>query len=146
MTTIVYDHKAKQIACDSRLTRGYIIVSDDDNKFTSNKFGTFALSGRTADCEELANNFDGDISNNCGASGFLVCDGVCYWVYQEGGKARSLRLPCSEASGSGEEFALSALDFGKSAKEAVEYAMTRDNNTGGKVRVFDVEKMEFIEG
>jgi hypothetical protein len=39
---------------------------------------------------------------------------------------------------------LAALDFGKTAKEAVEYAMTRDVYSGGKVHVYDIDKGEFI--
>ncbi len=37
------------------------------------------------------------------------------------------------AIGSGWQFAIAAMDFGKSAKQAIEYAMTRDNGTGGGV-------------
>lgn len=41
--------------------------------------------------------------------------------------------------GSGYQFAIAALDLGKTAKEAVNYAKTRDIYTGGRVRVFDVK-------
>jgi len=51
----------------------------------------------------------------------------------------------NDAMGSGEEFALAALDHGKTAEDAVAYAATRDSGTGGKIRVFDVAKMEFIK-
>ena len=44
--------------------------------------------------------------------------------------------------GSGGTFAYCALDFGKTAKEAVEYAATKDTNTGGKVRVFNLDGEE----
>lgn len=37
------------------------------------------------------------------------------------------------AMGSGREFALAAMDLGKSAEQAVRYAMTRDTGTGGEV-------------
>ncbi|WP_210772140.1 hypothetical protein [Rhodanobacter lindaniclasticus] len=37
------------------------------------------------------------------------------------------------AIGSGWQFAIAAMDFGKTAKQAIEYAMTRDNGTGGGV-------------
>jgi len=40
--------------------------------------------------------------------------------------------------------ALSAVDLGKTAKEAVEHAMARDLFSGGKVHVYDVISAEFI--
>jgi len=40
--------------------------------------------------------------------------------------------------GSGERFATGAMDHGKSASQAVKYAMTRDSNTGGKVLVYNL--------
>jgi len=48
------------------------------------------------------------------------------------------------AQGSGDQWALAALDFGDSAREAVEYAMTKDVYSGGKVHVYDIEKAEFL--
>lgn len=49
----------------------------------------------------------------------------------------SLPTPCrideKIAIGSGTSWALAALDFGKTAAEAVAYAATRDNGTGGGV-------------
>jgi hypothetical protein len=45
----------------------------------------------------------------------------------------------SRADGSGYKFALGAMDHGKSAKDAVKYAMTRDIYTGGKVKVIKVK-------
>lgn len=50
----------------------------------------------------------------------------------------------NQAVGSGGNWALSSLDHGKSAKEAVEYAITKDIYSGGKVHVYDIEKGEFI--
>jgi len=49
-----------------------------------------------------------------------------------------------DAIGSGWEFALSAMDFGKSSHEAVEYAMTRDSCSGGKVHTYDIKLKQFI--
>jgi hypothetical protein len=53
-------------------------------------------------------------------------------------------LTHNDCKGSGEYFALSALDHEKSAREAVEYSMTRDMFTGGEIHVYDIEKGEFI--
>ena len=50
-----------------------------------------------------------------------------------------LKCFCNESFGSGSSFALSAMDFGKSAKDSVKYAMTRDIYTGGKIKVIKVK-------
>ena len=53
-------------------------------------------------------------------------------------------LKFNDYVGSGGYDALRALDFGKSAKEAIEYAATKDCNTGGKVRVFNLDQEEVL--
>ena len=55
------------------------------------------------------------------------------------------RAITSSTAGSGSHLAFGALDMGASAKEAVEMAIKRDSKSGGKVHVFDCEKMEFID-
>jgi ATP-dependent protease HslVU (ClpYQ) peptidase subunit len=57
---------------------------------------------------------------------------------------QKFRLTHDLAMGSGELFALAAMDFGKSAGESVEYAKTRCIYTGGKVHVYDIASKEFI--
>lgn len=44
------------------------------------------------------------------------------------------------AIGSGWQFAAAAMDFGKTAKQAIEYAATRDNGTGGGVDYVRIRK------
>jgi hypothetical protein len=43
------------------------------------------------------------------------------------------------AMGSGRRFALAALDLGKSPREAVAYACTRDVFSGGEITVLTIE-------
>jgi ATP-dependent protease HslVU (ClpYQ) peptidase subunit len=43
------------------------------------------------------------------------------------------------AIGSGQHFAIAAMDLGKSAEEAVAYAMTRDVYSGGEITVLTLE-------
>lgn len=53
-----------------------------------------------------------------------------------------LIVPCSKifhACGSGRDFALAALQLGKTAKESVELAALFDNNTGGPIETMDVK-------
>jgi ATP-dependent protease HslVU (ClpYQ) peptidase subunit len=51
--------------------------------------------------------------------------------YDEHGRAFPEKAPA--AIGSGARFALAAMDFGKTAGEAIEYACTRDIYSGGKI-------------
>jgi 20S proteasome alpha/beta subunit len=46
MTTIVYDHKNKQIACDSRATSGSLIVSDNLKKYIKKDGIIYFLCGK----------------------------------------------------------------------------------------------------
>ena len=55
-------------------------------------------------------------------------DNICEWA----------ELDYNFTLGSGGSFALAAMDFCRSAKDAVKYASTRDVYTGGKIRVVKV--------
>lgn len=58
--------------------------------------------------------------------------------YDEHGRWFLEKSPC--AIGSGQRFALAAMDFGKSAAEAVAYAITRDIFSGGEVTVLHADR------
>lgn len=145
MTTIAFHYKDKQIAVDSRITCAGIISTDNFNKLLKNDIGLWIFCGSTCDYEalcKLGHNEKSELEPNCSAMlirnnkvfGVSVIDGLC--LHSE--------YKYNNAFGSGQDFALSAMDFGKSAKEAVEYAMTRDVYTGGKVQVINVETGEVI--
>lgn len=74
----------------------------------------------------------------------MISNGLVYNIIFDGKRLKELAVEFDIAWGSGEEFALAAMDFGNSAEEAVKYAMTRDTCTGGKVHVYDIEKCKFI--
>ena len=78
------------------------------------------------------------------ASAIFVDNGCAYLATIDDGIFRSCALDFSLSIGSGEDYAISAIDLGKSAKKAVEYAMTRDSCSGGKVHVYDIVKGKFI--
>lgn len=148
MTTIVYDHKAKQVAVDSRLCRSDIICSDEFEKFKIIKGNVWFFCGVFADHNLLVDWFEANekpsLVPDCEA--IVIRDGKAFSYYvAEHGAANILELNFSEVIGSGQKFALSALDFGRSASEAVEYAKTRDCGTGGHVHVFDVATSEKIK-
>lgn len=136
MTTIVY--KDGVIATDTRMSSGNVIVSDDFEKRYESKGCVFFLCGGIHDAHELVAAYPGmKISDSNNSSGFVVDHGDLMWVCSSRGVLTRAPVTCVEAYGSGMEFALAACDHGKSAKEAVEYAMSRDSGTGGRVRCYD---------
>jgi len=144
MTTIVYNHKDKQIAVDSRLVNHGLAKSDSFDKTIENEYGLWIFSGNASDMKDLCvlkHNDEASTIPNCTA--FLISDGKCFEVQvNDSGICEHFEITFNEAKGSGSELALAAMDFGKSAKEAVEYAITRDIYSGGEVRVFDVKERE----
>ena len=54
MTTIIYDHKIKQVAIDSRLTMNNIILSDLHDKTISGDGFVYCFAGEFADFELLS--------------------------------------------------------------------------------------------
>ena len=75
------------------------------------------------------------------ASGYAVADGELWLVGHDDNtgiwKTR-IDLRCADAIGSGSPFALTAMDMGASAYQAVEMAAKRDTSTGGKIRTLRV--------
>lgn len=142
MTTIVYNHKDKQIACDSRTTAGSVIVSDKDIKMQKVNGVKFFLCGSVPDYELLIDMyFTGEPSKVVPEASALVIDnGIAYKIgTSDDGVPWKQPLDHDDSIGSGGQFALSAMDFGCSARGAVKYAATRDIYTGGRIRVYDVK-------
>lgn len=138
MTTIAYHHKDKQVAFESRMAFGDIIHSDSGIKFIKNDVGIWIFSGCTYDNEHLSNLKHKEESEDLDAIAMLISNGKVYGVSVADGCCTHTLYHHSNAFGSGANFALAAMDHGKSAKEAVKYAITRDIYSGGRVRVFNV--------
>jgi len=142
MTTIAYCHKDREIAVDSRATRGNIIDSDNDNKLKIVNGVTFIMTGKACDYQLLIDIYFGvdktELVPDCCC--MVIDDGKFYEfsVESDGSTCRD-ELVSDTAFGSGASFALAAMDFGCNAKDAVKYAKTRDCKTGGRVRVFKVK-------
>lgn len=146
MTTIAYDHKNKKIAYDSRIaTPDGVICSDDAVKVTHENGNHWFICGSVRDHQLLIDSFAGLVMINyeIDAYGFRVDKNGNVDICQldERGNPTICPVDYSYALGSGFEFALAAMDFGKTAVEAVEYTKTRDSNTGGKVYEFDVKNL-----
>lgn len=140
MTTIAYHHQSKTIAWDSRSVSAGVIVSDDHQKMLVRDGVTFWFSGCYADRDKMVDYYFGGRHEfvpdaNC----YALDDGrLFYCGVTDEHEFWKEPINCNHACGSGIKFALSAMDFGKSAKEAVEYAKTRDCFTGGLVHEWAV--------
>lgn len=148
MTVIVYQHATQQIAVDSRVTAGDLIVSDECNKEEFRQGDIWFSMGSVADSKIMLDIFysDGEASRDIDGTGALmVNNGTATLVGVENGKIWHHPVSVNRCLGSGGEFALASLDHGKTAKQAAEYACTRNNGCGGKIRVFDIATAKFIE-
>lgn len=133
MTTLAY--RDGELATDSRVTAGDMIVSDNRKKVHRLKDGSIvAWSGSVQDAERLlrAMRRGATIPKLDEISALhLKTDGSLYeyegavWVKQD---------PGYYATGSGMPYAFAAMDAGASAKEAIRIAIKRDANSGGRVQ------------
>lgn len=148
MTTIVYDHNKRQIACDSRESAHGFLHKDTAEKFYYRGDVIWFISGSKGDADIFIDDFEHnkEAINNISCSGIYVKDKLVYVAAVESGIYKTSLMDYTDGFGSGGWMALSAVDLGKSAKEAVEYAVTRDLYSGGQIRVFDIETNKFLEG
>ena len=140
MTTIAY--KDGVIAYDSRSTRGDFISTDSANKMNVRDGVRFFMAGCACYEDEFASAwFSGaDVCEQNDVSA-LVYDGEHVWMAgADNGEFFRQRIDYDTAIGSGTPYAVTAMDFGASAKEAVKAASKRDSATGGRIRTFKVKK------
>ena len=104
------------------------------------------MSGDTCDFDsfvELQNKQEYGCLLNCNAI-FVSKEGVAYITGMDENRLFWMnKLDYSYGIGTGSEFALSALDHGKTAIEAVRYAAKRDCYTGGRIYSYDIKSGEF---
>lgn len=138
MTTIAY--KDGVIAYDSRSTAGDLISNDNfDKKFIVDGV-VFIMSGATSDFKKFIDLYFCKITEfkNIDVSALVVdkgelflcsvCDDIGLWK-------QPLVRDNPVSIGSGSNFALTAMDLGLSAVQAVKTAIKRDCKSGGKVRL-----------
>ena len=149
MTTIAYHHAGGVIAVDGMVTAGDLITSRDFQKWRVVGEEVWFICGAVADYGRLIAYHAGELSGKpdypVSCSALIAVNGLCYeaGVTSDGEPWRSV-APYSVAVGSGRDFALSAMDHGKNAIEAVKYAATRDTGTGGKISAFDVSSNHWL--
>ena len=154
MTSIAWD--GKRLAADGRCTAGNRVVADDMVKIHMD--GSSTVRGSMVICYALAGaadlmNIVGDwIAEGCPVDKdlsekefecLIITVDDCF-VYCKGSND-IFRSPGYETLGSGGEFAMSALHFGKNAIESVQHAASIDIFSGGEgayVTCRDVTKAE----
>lgn len=141
MTTIAY--RDGIVATDTQTVARGMVVDHRKEKCIEREGVKFFLTGATSDHHKLVEEFISPSGRDIGDAEAIVVQGSeIYVVGREDGGNGIFKSPSHRGNyisiGSGERFAISAMDHGKSAKEAVEYAMKRDIYTGGEVRVYQV--------
>jgi ATP-dependent protease HslVU (ClpYQ) peptidase subunit len=135
MTTLAY--RDGELACDSRVTAGDMIVSDKRRKVHRLRDGSIvAWSGSVQDAELLLQAMRKTAKVTHPklqeiSALHLRTDGSL-WEYE--GEAWVKQDPGYYATGSGSPYAFAAMDAGASAREAIRIAIKRDANSGGKVQ------------
>lgn len=141
MTTIAY--KDGVVACDSIATQDDIIIELDRVKYRRVGKRVYFFSGATSDQDFLVTAFE---KRDRGITVPDKCQCSAVVIDQDAGKVYDVRmnsngfwwdeLPPEEpfAIGTGRDFALSAMDLGASAREAVGVAIRRDPYSGGRIR------------
>ena len=146
MTTVAYNHKDKQVCIDSLLVVNSTIVCDHYDKSIEEDGCIFFLCGSVADYRKLVDCYKGANYQGIDAAAIMVKDGVAYHCCAgSDGFINIIELNYSTAIGRGDEVAITAMDYGASALEAVEHASKRTTSTGGKLRVYDLLSGEFAD-
>jgi len=136
MTTVAI--KDNTIAYDGRETLGPTIMRDDCDKKYKHKGRFFFLCGNVDQFVPYMNAcIDGGSDKDFSCSGLMVEEGIVYEVYASAIPIEWQGFPM--AFGSGSDHALTSMDLGLSAKDAVKMAAKRDTGTGGKIRTFKIK-------
>lgn len=137
MTTIAY--KDGIIATDGQETAGDVIVHLDATKCAESEGIIYFLCGSEEDRESLISAWpDGKVNKGCNAGGFAINQGILLGCCANNGRASTWSHPPSAnwAFGSGEQFAIGAMDAGLTAADAIGIASNRDVATGGTIRTY----------
>ena len=130
MTTIAY--KDGIIAYDSQVSSGSTISTLTFNKHKEKDGIHYFLCGAVSDYTKFMNR---ELNVDCSA--IVIEDNsirILHYNKDDGYFYAILQNQC--AIGTGEKFAIGAMDAGATAEQAVKIAKKRDIYTGGKVRIF----------
>ncbi|MCO7186928.1 proteasome subunit alpha [Pseudoalteromonas sp. XMcav2-N] len=137
LTTIAYHHNSKTICTDSLTSTSQTIVSWAARKCQRVEDGYLFASGNCAEIHHLITQWRDNQFGDITCSFFFVDDGGHVFFGEIRHGRRFLEpLSLNWAIGSGASWAIAAMDFGRSAFEAVEYACLRDKSSGGSVMTY----------
>ena len=140
MTTIVFNEETQEIACDSRCTDSNgVIVSDNAMKAVKHGEDLWFLAGDCADMELLMDaTLHEQLPFTLECAAFVMRPDGFFTIYtNKDNRLCQLPMLYTEGIGSGAYFAVSGIDLGLTTRAAVEYAITRDSNSGGTVHVYN---------
>jgi len=135
MTTIAV--KDGIVAYDSQIVNGSNISTLNFDKHKTDRDGNhYFLSGTVGDYQKFINRID---NVECSAI-FVSKDGLTIKeIHYNKNDGYFDMLPSETHSiGTGETYAMGAMDAGATAKQAVKIAKKRDLYTGGKIRTFKI--------
>ncbi|MCG7560547.1 MULTISPECIES: proteasome subunit alpha [Pseudoalteromonas] len=137
MTTIAYHHDSRTICTDSLTSTSQTIVSWATRKCHRVDDGYVFASGNCAEIEHLLAHWHANQFDKITCTFFFVDDeGAVFFGEIRHGRRFLEPLSLNWAIGSGANWAIAAMDFGRSAFEAVEYACLRDKSSGGTVMTY----------
>ncbi|MBQ4812242.1 proteasome subunit alpha [Pseudoalteromonas luteoviolacea] len=137
MTTIAYHHPTQTICVDSLTSTAKTIVTHHAQKCQPVYNGYVFATGNCAEIYHLLCNWKKNCFDAIDCTFFFIDkkDQVFYGEIRHGRRFIE-PLEVNWAIGSGANWAIAAMDFGKSAFEAVQYACRRDKSTGGRIHSF----------
>jgi 20S proteasome alpha/beta subunit len=148
MTTIAFD--GRYIAIDSRQSQGSYIFNDNGKKIVeTDRYVIFYAGPIGEQMDEAIELFLNDKAAyrkiNAGLIVFDREKRKTIAAYYEEDRISRLNLECIETMGSGGQYAVTAMDCGLRADEAVKKAIERDSGSGGKIHCFDTITGKFIK-
>lgn len=147
MTVIAYD--LRFVSMDSRVTINDCIVSDDYNKSTESAQGVYFFSGKSACRDRIISLFESEqnIKEKFNFSMYYYEKSTkkLFYICADGFKLESIEVTYTDAIGSGCDHAITAIDCGLSAEDAVAMTIKRDSKCGGRIRVFDTVLGVFVK-
>jgi len=147
MTVIAYDKR--YIAVDSRITQSHHIADDDYNKIIELGEWVIFWSGSLGQKDSFIHAFVFNAKFTdpvkSGLIAFSKITKKVFYVNCEDELMVKAELTYADAIGSGCDHAITAMDLGLSAVEAVRMAIKRDSCCGGTIRCFDTKTGKFTK-
>lgn len=147
MTTMAYD--GRYIAIDSRITCGSWISTDDFDKTVETDEWVVFWTGDLDKKEDFILAFlnNGKVNEPAKTSlfAFNKKSEKLFDVFSQECVILKSPITFKDSRGSGSSHAITAMDFGAGAIDAVKAAMKRCNCTGGTIRCFDTKTKKFIQ-